>query len=206
MESRGDQTGDMGHIHEEIGARLMRDFAEGLKIDDARIGGSARQDHFRLMLFGQIPNLIIVDTVGDRVHSVGHDIVVETGEIHRAAVGQVAAVGEIHAENGISQVAQCLIDRIVCLRAAVGLNVDMVGAEDLFGAVSRDVLHHVHALAAAVVPFSGVTFGVFIGQNGGSCGHNGLAHKIFRCDQFNVSPLPVVLRSDSLPYLRIPYA
>ena len=48
----------------------------------------------------------------------------------------------------------------------MGLDVRVVGAEELFGAVDGELLGDVYVLAAAVVALAGVAFGVFISEDG----------------------------------------
>ena len=47
--------------------------------------------------------------------------------------------------------AQGLVHGEVGLGAGVGLHIGIIGAEELLGPLNGDVLHHVHALTAAVV-------------------------------------------------------
>ena len=41
VEAGGHQSGDVGHVHEEVGPHLMGDVGKGLEVDDAGIGGGA---------------------------------------------------------------------------------------------------------------------------------------------------------------------
>ena len=203
MEARGHQAGDMGHIHEQIGPHLVGDLPEGLEVDDPGIGGGAGHDHLGLMLLGQVPDLIVVDPMGHRVHAVGDDVVVEAGEVHGAAVGQVAAVVQVHAHDGVAVLAQGLVNGEVGGGAAVGLHVDIVGVEQLLGPVTGDVLHHVHAFAAAVVPLAGIALGVLVGQNGGGRRQHRFTDEVLRGDKLDISPLPVILRLYGIADLRV---
>ena len=49
MQTRGHQTCDMRHIHEEERAGGLGDFRDARKVDDARVGAGAGNDHFGLM-------------------------------------------------------------------------------------------------------------------------------------------------------------
>ena len=95
--------------------------------------------------------------------------------------------------------AQGLIDRVVGVGAAVGLDVGVVRAEELAGPLPGDVLHHVHALAAAVVPLAGVALGVLVGEHRGRRRQHRLADKVLRGDELDVPPLAVVLRRTAAP-------
>ena len=87
-------------------------------------------------------------------------------------VGQVAAMRQVQAQNGIARLQHRRIRRGVGLRAGVRLHVHMLAAENLQGPVARQVLHHVGILAAAVVAPPRVALGIFIRENGaGSLKH-----------------------------------
>ena len=67
--------------------------AEAREIDDARIGAAARDDHLRLVLFGQPRQLVVVDALVVLAHAVGHDLVRLAREIQldaRASGGRRA--------------------------------------------------------------------------------------------------------------------
>ena len=81
MLARGDQASDMRHIHHQIRAAFIGDFAEAPEIDCARIGRCARDDHARPMLHGQRAHLLIVDQTGFRIAAVGDNVVKLAGEI-----------------------------------------------------------------------------------------------------------------------------
>ena len=94
------------------------------------------------------------------VHVVGHEVVVLAGEVDRRAVGQVAALVEGEAHDGVAALQQGVVDGHVGLRPGVRLHVGVLRAEQLLGAVAGQVLGHVHHLAAAVVAASRVALGV----------------------------------------------
>ena len=117
------------------------------------------------MLLGEPLHLLVVDLAG-----VGADAVLGgakelAGEIHLGAVREVAAVIEAHAEYRIAWLHEREVGRRVGLRTGVGLHVGVVGAEQLLGAVDRQLLGDVDVLAAAVVALAGIAFGVLVGQH-----------------------------------------
>ena len=200
---RGHQAGNVGHIHEEIGAYLVGNLPESLKINDPGIGGGAGNDHLGLALFGQVADLVIVDAVGFGVHAIGDNLVVDPRIVHGAAVGQVAAVVQVHSHDGVSHVAQGLVHCVVGRSAAVGLDVCMVRAEEGLGPVPGNVLHHVHTFTATIVALAGIALGILIGEHGRSSRQNGRADKVLRGNQLNISPLTVVLRLHGVAHLGI---
>ncbi len=103
MEAGGHQAGNMRHIDHDHGADLVGDLAECGEIDDARIGAGADHDHLRPMLQRQALDLVIIDRSGLALDPVGDDIEQLAGKIDRGAVGQVTAMGQVHAEDGIAR-------------------------------------------------------------------------------------------------------
>ena len=203
MQARRHQSRDVGHVHEEIGSHLVGNLPESLEVDDPGIGGGAGHDHLGLVFLGQVPDLVVVDAMALGVHAVGNDVIVETREVHGAAVGEVSAVVQVHAQNRVADLAQGLINGKVGRRAAVGLDVDVLRAKEFFRPVPGDVLHHVHALAAAIIPFAGIPLGVLVGQDGGCRCQHRLADEVLRGDELDVPPLAVILGLDGIADLAV---
>ena len=189
VEPGGHQAGDVGHVHKEVSPHLVGDVGKGLEVDDPGIGGGAGDDHFGLVLPGQIPDLVVVD-VTLVIETVGDHMIVLAGEVHGGAVGEVAAVGQIHADDGVARLEQGLIDSVVGLGAGVGLDVGVVGAEELAGPVPGDVLGDVHLLAAAVVALAGVALGVLVGEHRAHSHQHRFTDDVLRGDELNIPPLP----------------
>ena len=202
MQTGSNQTGNVSHVNEQVCANLVSDLAELCEVDHTGICGSTGDDHLGLVLVSQLTDLVIVD-VAVGVHTVGDHLIVQAGEVDGAAVGQVTAVVQVHAHDHIADVAQGLEDSVVCGSTGVGLNVCVVSTEQLLHAVDGDVLHHVHALAAAVVTLAGVTLSVLVGQDGGSCCQNGLADEVLGSDQLDVSALTIILSTDCVADLSV---
>ena len=188
----------MGHIHEEIGAYLVGNLPESLKINDPGIGGGAGNDHLGLALFGQVADLVIVDAVGFGVHAIGDNLVVDPRIVHGAAVGQVAAVVQVHSHDGVSHVAQGLVHCVVGRSAAVGLDVCMVRAEEGLGPVPGNVLHHVHTFTATIVALAGIPFSILVGKARTHSLHYLVTNKVFGCDQLDTFELALMLFFDDV--------
>ncbi len=67
------------------------------------------------------------------------------------------------------------IDGHVCLAAGVGLDVDVLGAENPLCAVDGQLLDDIHVLAAAVPAAARVALGVLVGEAGALGLHDGAA-------------------------------
>ncbi len=97
-------------------------------------------------------------------------------------VSQVAAVGEVEPENGVARLQDGHISRSVGLRAGVGLHVGVLGAEDLFGALARQVLDHIGEFATAVVAFARIALRVLVGKDRARGLQHSAAHEVLRGD------------------------
>ncbi len=75
VQSGGDQSGDVSHIHHELGAHLVGDLAEAGEVHLAGIGGSACQDHLGLVFQRHLFQFVIVELLGGFIHLIVDDIV-----------------------------------------------------------------------------------------------------------------------------------
>ena len=80
---------------------------------------------------------------------------------------QVSTLIEAHRQDGVARLDECEIGRQVGVRARVRLDVGMLRAEQLRRTGPCEVLHLVRDNVPAVVPPSGVTLGVLVGQHRG---------------------------------------
>ena len=95
--------------------------------------------------------------------------------------------------------------RHVGLCARVGLHIGVVGHKELAGPFACDILHHVHALAAAVIAVSGVALGIFVGQHAAHRFHYCGADKVFGSNQFNFIALASEFFTDSRSNFGVTY-
>ena len=108
---------------------------------------------------------VVVDPLGVLADAVGVDLVQPAGEVERHAVGQVAAVGEVHAQDPVAGLEHAEVGGHVGLGAGVGLDVDVLGArEEGQRALLGEPLGDVHELAAAVVALARQALGVLVGE------------------------------------------
>ena len=70
MHAAGDESRDVGHVHEEVGSHGIRYFAHAFEIDDARIGRGSGGDHFGANLLGLAGEGVVVDDLGFAAHAV----------------------------------------------------------------------------------------------------------------------------------------
>ena len=81
----------MGHIHHQVRAHLIRHLAEALEINGSGVRAGARYDQLGFGFQGNALQLVVVD-IALVVHAVGYDMKVQSGKVHRASVGQMAAM------------------------------------------------------------------------------------------------------------------
>jgi len=101
-------------------------------------------------------------------------------------VRQVTAVGQAHAQDGVTRLQQGHVDRGVGAGSGVRLYVGPIGAKQLLGAFDGQGLGDVHIFAAAVVTLAGIAFGVFVGQHAALRLHHARACVVFGGDQFQM--------------------
>ena len=118
-------------------------------------------------------------------------------------MGEVPAVREIHAQNGIAGVEERKVDGGVRLRAAVRLHVGVIAPEQLFAAFDGEVFHDIHILAAAVVALAGQALGVLVGEVRADGRHDRGGNKVFARDEFDVIALAVKFEFHRLVYFRV---
>jgi len=80
-------------------------------------------------------------------------------------VGQVAAGGQAHAQDGVAGGKQGEEDGLVGLRPGMRLHVGETAAEQELGPLDGQRLGDVHLGAAAVIAPARITLGVFVGEN-----------------------------------------
>ena len=67
----------------------------------------------------------------------------------------------------------------------MGLHVGEVRAEQLAGALAREILHEVDLLAAAVVALAGIALGVLVREHAAHGFHDGGRREVLRSDELD---------------------
>gem|GEM_PF-1130256 len=99
-------------------------------------------------------------------------------------------MGEVHGHEGVAGLHEGEINGHVGGCAGVGLDVGGFGTVEFADAFDAERLDFIDDFAAAVVPFAGIAFGVFIGENGGHCLADSEGGNVFAGDEFEVFFLP----------------
>lgn len=148
------------------------------------------------MLAREPLDLVHVDTQVGLAHVVRHDVVELAGEVDAHAVGQVTAVRQVEAEDGVARAEEREHRRGVGLGARVRLHVRGLGAEQVLDPVDGQLLDDVHVFTAAVVAAAGVALGVLVREDRSLGLHDGGRGEVLRRDHLQRRLLAVQLGVD----------
>ncbi len=193
-------VGDVCHDHR---SDLIGDLPESLEVNRPRIGACPHDNDFGFVLLRLGFHFIEIDGLRLPVHAVENHIVEPPGKVGRASVGEMAPVGEVHAEDRVAGLKHGEINGHVGLGARMGLNVHVIGSEKFLRPLDGQRLHDVHKLTAAIVALSGIPFRVLVGHDASLGLEDGFAHKILRGNEFQFSRLPLCLQQYGLGNLWI---
>ena len=191
----GNQASIVRHIDKEVCADFIGDFAEFCPVDLQRVGRCTGHNHFGFVFksqafdFGIIENFVFIQTISN-------GIVEFARNIDAGTVGQVAAVCQRHAQNGVARFQNRSVHGLVGLRAGVRLDIDIFCAKQFFYAINRQLFDNINIFTATVVAFARIAFSVFVGQLRTLGFHNGTADVVFRGDQLDVVLLALVFLGD----------
>ena len=203
MHAAGHQTGEVRHIHKQIGADLVGDFAEGREVPKPGIGASPGDDQLGPVFTRQLRDLLHVQPLILAPHAVEYRLEPFSAHVHRRAVSEMPARGQIQAHDGVARIEQGQKHRLVHLAAGIGLNIRETGPEQLLGALDGQVLDDVDVFAAAIIALAGVALGIFVGQDRALGLKHSLGHDVFRGDQLDLVLLATKFFFDGGKHLRI---
>src|SRR5947209_3087963 len=146
---------------------------------------------------------VVIDALGGPIHAIGIGAIENAGEADAAPMSEVAAMGQIHTQDRVSRLEDREVDGHVGLRPRMGLDVHMVRAEDLLGALDRQRLDHVHVLAAPIVAATRIALSVLVGHDRALRGQDRRAGEVLRRDQQDLVSLATALLADGLVDLGI---
>ena len=182
MQAGSHEAREVGHVHPQGSTNLVRNVAEGLEVEVTRVGGPTGDDDPGALGQGGLAHLLGLDAHGLAIDLVGDGLVVLAREVQAHAVGEVTAVSQRQAQDRVTDVGHGHEGSGVCLRTSVGLNVDVVAAEDLLRALDRERFGNIDKLAATVVAAAGVALRVLVRQNGALCLKYSARNEILRCN------------------------
>ena len=135
-----DQPGDVRGVEQEQRSDFVGDRPERLRIDPTGVRRGSGDDHLRVVLEGEVADLVHVDALVAGRHLVGDEPVEQPAGIDRRAVREVAAVVEAQAEHGVARLEQRLVGAHVGVGAGVRLHVGVLGVEQRLDAIDGERL------------------------------------------------------------------
>ena len=168
----------------------MSNFSHSFEINHAWVCACAAYDNFWFVFFCQFFQFSIVDSFGFRIYTVRNNVEISTGNIDRAAVGQMTAMRKIHTHDSVAWLQEGKINSGVGISARMRLYIGMFSTKKLFGTFNSQSFNFIDVFAATVVTVSGIPFRIFVSQDCAHGFHNCGSHKVFRCNQFNFVALP----------------
>jgi hypothetical protein len=189
----GDQPDEVGSVDHEDRPHLVGHLTEGREVDEAGDRRPARDDHLRSVLARQVAHLVVVDLLGVARHAVVHRPEPRARERDLGAVGEVAAVRQTHRQVGVARLQERPERGDVRARPRVRLQVGVLGAEQLDGALHPERLGLVDLGAAAVVPTARVALRVLVRQRGPQRRQHRRRGEVLTGDQLQPGALPAQL-------------
>src|SRR5690554_3292375 len=95
------QTRHLGHIHKQVGTYFVDNSPEAGKVQSPAAGRPAGHEHLRLVPHREALYFVIVDQALV-VDAILHGIVELAGRADLGAVGQMTAMGQAHAQDGVT--------------------------------------------------------------------------------------------------------
>ncbi len=138
---------------------------------------------------GNPAHLVHVDGAGLRIHLIGGDLIELAGVVELHAVGEVPSVGEREAHHLVPGLHEGRHHGHVGLCAGVGLNIGVIGSEELLGPLDGEVLRHIDEFAAAVVATAGIALCILVGQHRALRLKHRTRHEVFAGDHLKGAAL-----------------
>src|SRR5262245_40982069 len=105
-------------------------------------------------------------------------------------VRQMTAMRKIHSENGVAVIACSQVDGHIGLASGMRLHVDVIGVEELLGAIDRRSFDDVGKFTSSIIAFARITFGIFIGEDRTGGLEHSFGNEVLRRNQFEPLMLP----------------
>ena len=91
---------------------------------------------------------------------------------------QMTALGKIHTHDGIARFQESKIYSQVSACTAVRLNIGIICAKQFFRTFNSQSFYFINVFTAAIITMSGITFCIFVSQNG--------THSLHYCRRYEV--------------------
>ena len=99
----GDESGEMSHVHHQVGASLIGDCAEAGEVDGAGIGRAASDNQLWPLAQREVADLVEVDALAVPGDAVSGDVVIAPRQCRWVPVADVAARSNVHGEDLVAE-------------------------------------------------------------------------------------------------------
>ncbi len=203
IEAGGDQPREMGHVHHQIGADRIGDRSELGEVYMAAIGRAAGDDQLGPFAQRDLGQGVVIDQLVLATHSIGYGLEPLARVVGGAAMGQVAAGGQVHAHEDIARLKQRQEHCLVGLGAGMRLDVGEGAAEKRLGAIDRQPLRLVDIFAPAIIAPAGIPLCVLVCHDRPLGHENGAGDDVFGSDQLDLFLLSLEFVGDRGIEIRI---
>src|SRR5207248_2437570 len=148
-------------------------------------------------------DLVVVEALVALGHAVRDEVVKLSAEVDRRAVGEMAALVELHPHELVAGVEEGEVDGHVGGGPRVGLHVRVLRAEQLLAARARELLDVVDDVVAAVVALARIALGVLVGEDRTRRLEHLARGEVLRGDELQCGVLPFDLAADDLEELAV---
>ena len=155
MNSACHQAGNVRHVEDIHRAHLVGNLPHAREIPKARIGAAAADENLGLFTLGDCFHLFVIDELSIFTDVIESGAVELAAEAHFVAVREMSSVSKVEAEDCIARLENSHVCGCVGLRAGMGLDVGVLGTEDLFGAIAGEVFDHVGVFWSRAAATSG---------------------------------------------------
>jgi glycine hydroxymethyltransferase len=102
MESGNNEAGDVGDVGHDQRVGLVGDSPQTFEVNHPRVCRSPTDDELGTMLQRKLAQALVVDGFGLLVHAIREDLELLARVVEGVAVGEMASMGEIHAEHCVA--------------------------------------------------------------------------------------------------------
>merc|ERR1712130_591870 len=201
----GDQARDVGHVHHQVAANLVRNLFHLLVVNRPAVCRGAGHDDLRPVHHGVLLKLLVVDNASLEVGGHSADLLSRS----LVAVAQVTAVGKIKTHDTLVRAHDSLVNLQVGGRARQTLDVHApvlrLEMESLERSPLARKLDLVDVLVTAIVPGSRVTLTVLVAHARAERVEDGTRSDVLRGDQKNGLALALDLLLHDLRDLRVSF-
>lgn len=193
-DASSNQTGNVGHVNNEVGANRVGNLTEAGIVNVAAIGGGTSNNDSGSVELGILCEGVVVndtslgiDSIGERLKVVADGRNLLAGDL--VSVGQVTAVRKVKAHETAVKGHDGLIDLKVGRGTREGLNVHaplfLLKAKSLKSTLLAETLNSVNMLVTGVVPLTGQSLRVLVRHGRPKGIKNGLGSDVLGSNENN---------------------